>query len=343
LPSLTEEYRVTRADDRLPQGNQPHHDESAAADGSRQSMTPAEEQEPPVAGLRARLGKALSREGAAELLEQTGGRLLELRNKGTVRVQRVLGRASTLLPPTPLGALCGVFDTLPLSAETVLLGYSQGIYPLDFADRALRWHCPPERFVVYLKELRISSNMRRELKRASYDVSFDQAPRDVLAACADRAEGTWLSQRLQQIYMELFEMGAMHSVEAWKDGELVGGSFGVSIGRVWTSESMFHRAPHAGKVQFAAVAQHLTERGVECVDGQQYSEHFARFGAREIPIEEYRNVLARGLAAPVSFHAEGQRPARRDEKSSVEASPKSDRTLRAERRSLPPGGASGAA
>lgn len=293
--------------------------ESIAPEGPRETVLPTEQQESPLANLRARLDQALTWDGAADLLVQTGDRLRELRNKGTVRVQRALGRASTLLPPTPLGALCGVFDTLPLSAETVLLGYSQGIYPLDFADRPLRWHCPPERFVVFLKELRISANMRRELKRASYDVTFDQAPREVLAACADRPEGTWLSKRLQDIYLELFELGAMHSVEAWKEGELVGGSFGVSIGRVWTSESMFHRAPHAGKVQFAAVAQHLTQRGVECVDGQQYSEHFARFGAREIPIEEYRNVLARGLAAPVSFHADGQRPARSAEKPSVHA------------------------
>jgi hypothetical protein len=103
---------------------------------------------------------------------------------------------------------------------------------------------------------------------------------------------------------------------------------------------MFHRAPHAGKVQFAAVAQHLIERGFECVDGQQWSDHFARFGARDIPIEEYRNVLARGLAAPVSFHAGGKRPSR-EERPSLEPSPKSDRAVR--KQSVPPGGASGAA
>jgi len=202
-----------------------------------------------------------------------------------------------------------VADALPLTAENMLLGYAQGIFAMDF-DGKVRWRCPPERFVVYLSELRISSNMRRELKRASYTTSFDQAPRQVLDACADRgAEGTWLSERFKRIYMELFEMGAMHTVEAWKEGELVGGSFGVSIGRVCTSESMFHRAPHAGKVQFAAVAAHLIERGYVCVDGQMYSEHFARFGAREIPISEYRDVLARGLANPARFHAEEPKPA----------------------------------
>lgn len=240
-------------------------------------------------------------------LQQTGRRLASLRDRGLGKVQRGIGLATARLPPTPLGAMCGVAEALPLTPENVMLGYAQGLILLDF-EHKLKWICPPERFVVYLNELRISANMRRELKRASYSTSFDQAPRAVLDACADRAEGTWLSERLKRIYMELFEMGAMHTVEAWKDGELVGGSFGVSIGRIWTSESMFHRAPHAGKVQFAAVAAHLTERGYVCVDGQMYSEHFARFGARDIPIAEYRACLARGLADPATFYADGQRP-----------------------------------
>lgn len=262
-------------------------------------------------GLRERLGlpRELTWETARGKLKETQGKLRELRDKGAVRVQRVLGNASTRLPPTPLGALCGVADTFPLTAENVLLGYAQGLFAMD-VDGKVRWHCPPERFILYLSELRISSNMRRELKRASYTTTFNQAPREVLDACAaERGDGlAWLSERFKKIYMELFEMGAMHTVEAWKDGALVGGSFGVSIGRVWTSESMFHRAPHAGKVQFAAAAAHLRERGFEVVDGQMYSEHFARFGAKDVPIAEYRAVLARGLANPARFHPEGAHP-----------------------------------
>jgi leucyl/phenylalanyl-tRNA---protein transferase len=259
--------------------------------------------EPRPSGFRLRtteVARSLNWATAKEKLERAEGRISELGDKVGRRVQRALGRASTLLPPNPLGAICGVMDRLPVTAENVLLGYSQGLYCMDF-DGEVRWHCPSERFVIWLSELRISSNMRRELKRASYTVTFDKSPREVLDACADREEGTWMSERLKRIYMELFEMGAMHTVEAWKEGDLVGGSFGVSIGRVWTSESMFHRAPHAGKVQFAAVAAHLIERGFDCVDGQQWSDHFARFGAKDVPIEEYRDRLARGLAAPARF------------------------------------------
>lgn len=265
--------------------------------------TPSQLPEQRPSGFRLKtseVARSLNWSTAREKLKHAEGRLAELGDKAGVRLQRAMGHASTLLPPNPLGAICGVMDTLPLTAETMMLGYAQGLYCMDF-DGKVRWHCPRERFVIWLSELRISSNMKRELKRASYTVTFDKAPREVLDACADREEGTWLSERLKRIYMELFEMGATHTVEAWKDGELVGGSFGVSIGRVWTSESMFHRAPHAGKVQFAVVAAHLIERGFDCVDGQQWSDHFARFGARDVPIEEYRARLARGLASPARF------------------------------------------
>jgi leucyl/phenylalanyl-tRNA---protein transferase len=274
---------------------------------TRQPTASSTDTMPPPA---APVARELSWANALRELRQRRAQLAELRNKGTVRMQRLLGRATTLLPPTPFGVLCGVFDTLPLTAENILLGYAQGIYPLE-RNGTVRWHCPPERYVVYLRELEISSNMQRALKRADYTVTFDRAPREVIAQCtAEHAsgQGTWLSERLGKIYLQLFEMGAMHTVEAWQGGTLVGGSFGVTIGTVWTSESMFHHAPHAGKVQFQALAQRLLDRGFELVDGQQYTEHFARFGARDISIAEYRAALARGLAAPARFYPKGTRP-----------------------------------
>lgn len=221
-------------------------------------------------------------------------------------MQRLLGRATTLLPPSPYGSMCGVFDTLPLTVENVLLGATQGIYALEI-NGTVRWHCPPERFVIYLRELRLPSTLGREQKHADYTVTFDQAPREVLAACA--GQYTWLSGRLGKIYLELFEMGAMHTIEAWQGRVLVGGSIGLTIGTMWSSESMFSRAPGADQVQFAAAAAHLLERGFQLVDGQQYSDHFARFGGRDLPIAEYRVALARGLAAPARFYPEGVRPA----------------------------------
>jgi leucyl/phenylalanyl-tRNA---protein transferase len=249
-------------------------------------------------------------QGAAQKLRQQQDRLLALRDKGFNRVQRLMGRASTLMAPSVIGGMCGIFDMLPFTAENLLLGYAQGIYALDSNGQA-RWHCPPERFVLYLRELRLSQELRRDLLQLDYTVTFDRAPRQVLEACAAGSEqqtNTWLSGRFMDLYMELFDLGAMHTVEVWKDGVLVAGSFGVSIGRVWSSEGQFERAPLAGAALFAGAADHLLARGFELVDVQLYSEQLARFGAREVPIAEYRSALARGLVAPVSFHAPGPQP-----------------------------------
>jgi leucyl/phenylalanyl-tRNA--protein transferase len=245
-------------------------------------------------------------EGAVGKLRQQQDRLRALRDKGFNGVQRMMGRASTLMAPSVIGGMCGIFDMLPFTAENLLLGYAQGIYALDVNGEA-RWHCPPERFVLYLRELRLPPELRRELLQLSYIVTFDRAPRQVLEECAGSgdSQASWLSERFKKLYMELFELGAMHTVEAWKDGALVAGSFGVSIGRVWSSEVQFARAPLAAEALFAGATDHLLERGFELLDAQLYSDELARFGAREVPIAEYRSALARGLIAPVSFRAPG--------------------------------------
>jgi leucyl/phenylalanyl-tRNA--protein transferase len=212
----------------------------------------------------------------------------------------MLGYASTRLGDNPFIGQCGVADSVPLDSVQMILCYSQGMFPLDFQGK-LRWHCPDPRFVLYLDELRLSPNMRRDIRKANFTHTFDREPKAILDCCADRAQGTWLSPRLRQLYLDLFALGVMHSVETWKDGELVGGSFGMAIGRVFTGETMFHRVPEAGKSSFAHLAQHLKERGFLCIDAQSPSEHMERFGAKEISLEAYRKTLALGLVRSASF------------------------------------------
>ncbi len=216
------------------------------------------------------------------------------------RARRLLGFASTRLTNHPFDGLCGVQDGVPLSAAQMILGYSQGLFPMDNGGR-LRWHCPDPRFVLHLSELRLSPNMRRDIRKSNFTHTFDREPKAILEGCADRAEGTWLSPRLRQLYLELFDLGVMHTIETWKDGALVGGSFGVAIGRIFTGETMFHRVPEAGKSSFACLAQHLRERGFTCIDAQDHSDHMARFGAREVPFAEHRKTLALGLIRSVQF------------------------------------------
>src|SRR3569832_1412101 len=134
-------------------------------------------------------------QGAVGKLRQQQDRLRALRDKGFNRVQRLMGRASTRMAPSVIGGMCGIFDMLPFTAENLLLGYAQGIYALDEKGQA-RWHCPAERFVLYLRELRFAPELRRDLLRLNYTVTFDRAPRRVLEECAAGREeqaNTWLS------------------------------------------------------------------------------------------------------------------------------------------------------
>jgi leucyl/phenylalanyl-tRNA---protein transferase len=235
---------------------------------------------------------------------QKGRELLRTVYEGaSPRARRLLGFASTRLTDNPFDGLCGVQDGVPLNAAQMILGYSQGLFPMD-AEGRLRWHCPDPRFVLHLSELRLSPNMRRDIRKSNFTHTFDRVPQAILEGCADRAQGTWLSPRLRALYLELFELGVMHTIETWQDGALVGGSFGVAIGRIFTGETMFHRVPEAGKSSFAFLAQHLRDRGFTCIDAQDHSEHMARFGARDVPFVEHRKTLALGLIRSVSFHEE---------------------------------------
>ena len=228
--------------------------------------------------------------------------------RGPAKCQRLLGTASAVLTQNPLLGLCGFNDAIPLSAQQMIFGYSSGLFPMDRGGK-LRWQCPDPRFVLFLGDLRLSPNMRRDIRKSNFTHSFDREPRAVLDGCADGRPDTWLSERLKRLYLELFDLGAMHTVETWRDGALVGGSFGVAIGQVFTGETMFHRVPEAGKSSFAFLASHLRERGFACIDAQAWSEHMVRFGAKEVPLSDYRKVLAMGLVRSAQFRESSVREA----------------------------------
>jgi leucyl/phenylalanyl-tRNA---protein transferase len=155
---------------------------------------------------------------------------------------------------------------------------------------------------VPLDQLHVPSRIRTYLRKNLFQLCFDRDPAAVLAACGDR-KGTWLTQRIQEAYRALFELGAMHTVEAWKGDRLVGGAFGVALGTVFTVESMFSHEDHASKLAFAYLCNHLRERGFTLVDCQFQQDHFARFGAIEMSRDEYRRRIALGLLNPPSFKA----------------------------------------
>jgi leucyl/phenylalanyl-tRNA--protein transferase len=218
---------------------------------------------------------------------------------GERKYHRALGRAATMTPGGAVSGLCGVQAQIPFTPEQLLLGYAQGMFPMD-KNGEIYWHCPDPRCALPLEKLHIPSRITRYLKKGLFELCFDRNPRQVLADCADRTE-TWLSPRLQEGYLALFELGALHTVEAYAGERLVGGAFGVALGKVFTIESMFSHEDHASKLAFAHLCQHLAERGFDLADCQYQSDHVERFGAIEMPRDEYRDRMARGLIQPASF------------------------------------------
>jgi leucyl/phenylalanyl-tRNA--protein transferase len=218
---------------------------------------------------------------------------------GQRKINLALGHASAALPEGPLGGICGISARLPFTPEQILLGYAQGMFPMEKRGK-INWSNPNPRCVVPLDKLHVPSRIKTYLRKGLFEMSFDRDPAGVLAACGDRKE-TWLSPQVQAAYQRLFEMGAMHTVEAWQGERLVGGAFGVAIGRVFTVESMFSNENHASKLAFAHLGRRLHDKGFSVIDCQFQQDHFERFGAIEISRDEYRTIVALGLIAPATF------------------------------------------
>jgi len=257
--------------------------DTPAGDGAENTATPP----------RARLTK--------QELVLKGARLMyKVLDYSQRKYHRALGHAAAAVPEGPVGGLCGVSARFPFTSEQILLGYAQGLFPMDKGGR-IYWHCPDPRCVLPLEKLHVPSRIRTYLRKGLFDLCFDRDPAAVLAACGDR-KGTWLTKRVQDAYQGLFDLGAMHTVEAWKGDRLVGGAFGVALGTVFTVESMFSLEDHASKLAFAYLCQHLIDRGFTLVDCQYQQDHFQRFGAIEMSRDEYRNRVALGLIHPPSFN-----------------------------------------
>jgi leucyl/phenylalanyl-tRNA--protein transferase len=186
-----------------------------------------------------------------------------------------------------------------LSAERLLLAYAQGIFPWYSEGLPILWHSPDPRMVLLPAELHVSRSLRKAVARAPYGLTLDRAFREVIEACADcerpGQEGTWITVEMVEAYVALHELGFAHSVEAWHEGELAGGLYGVSLGRVFFGESMFAWRSDASKIAFVTLIEQLGRWRFELVDCQVYTEHLERFGAVEWPRERFLEALAQCL------------------------------------------------
>lgn len=183
-----------------------------------------------------------------------------------------------------------------LSPERLLLGYSLGLFPwYNEGQTPPLWHAPHDRMVLFPSKLIINRSLRRALNRAPFEIRYDTAFERVLEACASAPrpgqDGTWLHAPLRRGLTALHAAGYAHSAEAWLDGELVGGLYGITMGRVFFGESMFARAPDASKVAFVTLVGELTRIGYTLIDCQAYTDNLARFGAEEIEGELFYELF----------------------------------------------------
>jgi leucyl/phenylalanyl-tRNA--protein transferase len=191
---------------------------------------------------------------------------------------------------------------LTLTPEGVLLAYSHGIFPMA-GERSgeILWFRPDPRAIIPLDGFHVSRSLARTIKRATFEIRVDTDFEGVMRGCADRPEGTWISERFVEVYGALHRAGQAHSVEAWRDGRLVGGAYGLALGGAFMAESMFHRETDASKVALTALCSRLRERGFTLLDVQYVTPHLESLGAVEITRREYEQRLERALGLPCTF------------------------------------------
>lgn len=192
-----------------------------------------------------------------------------------------------------------------LAPEWLLDAYRHGIFPWPFnEDAPIAWWSPDPRAIIELDRFHVARRLRRTLRSGRFEVTCDRDFGGVIGGCAN-AEGrvgrTWITPAMIEAYTRLFELGHAHSVEAWDEGRLVGGTYGLAIGGLFAAESKFYRVRDASKVALAHLVAHLRTRGYRLFDIQQLTPHTARLGATEIPRKMYMRRLAEALALPVTF------------------------------------------
>jgi leucyl/phenylalanyl-tRNA--protein transferase len=188
------------------------------------------------------------------------------------------------------------------SPERLLAAYRAGIFP--WSAKPLTWWSPDPRGVLELADFHISQSLAKFLRRGVYNVTVDRAFRAVVEACAapdPKRGGTWITEEFIAAYTRLHELGHAHSVECWRDAQLVGGIYGVAVGGLFAGESMFHRADNASKVVLCRLVEQLRAQGYVLFDIQMVTAATKPFGARTIPRAEYLERLGRAVRRECTF------------------------------------------
>jgi leucyl/phenylalanyl-tRNA---protein transferase len=186
-----------------------------------------------------------------------------------------------------------------LSPERLLLAYRSGIFPWFNEDDPIVWWSPNPRFVMLPEQLKVSKSMKQVLKKQTFQITFDQDFRNVILACQtvkrNGQSGTWITNDMVEAYCTLHQLGFAHSIEAWQNGQLVGGLYGVSLGKAFFGESMFAKESNASKAAYIALVQKLQYLNFQIIDCQVYTAHLESLGAQDMDRPDFIRLVKKAL------------------------------------------------
>jgi leucyl/phenylalanyl-tRNA--protein transferase len=188
-----------------------------------------------------------------------------------------------------------------IDPELLLQGYQLGVFPMAMENGAIEWFSPDPRAILPLEDFHVPHALRGLLRKKIFETKIDSAFSDVIEACAKR-EDTWINREIIESYIRLHELGYAHSVEAWTNGKLAGGLYGVAIGGVFFGESMFHRVTDASKIALVELVEYLRVRKFALLDTQWLTPHLQQFGGIEISRNHYLHLLRRAVELPRKFY-----------------------------------------
>ncbi|GAA4533918.1 leucyl/phenylalanyl-tRNA--protein transferase [Chelativorans composti] len=193
-----------------------------------------------------------------------------------------------------------------IDPDILLRAYASGIFPMAERedDPEVFWVRPEKRGIIPLDAFHVPRSLQKFMRRNPFEVRYDYDFEGVISGCAEKTpdrEETWINAPIREAYTRLFELGFCHTVEAWRDGRLVGGLYGVSLGRAFFGESMFSRETNASKVCLVHLVERLREKGFVLLDTQFTTEHLKRFGAIDVPRKRYEGMLAKALEGTAIF------------------------------------------
>ena len=187
-----------------------------------------------------------------------------------------------------------------IEPEVLLQGYRLGVFPMAMADGAIEWFSPDPRAILPLQEFHVPHTLERVARKKNFEIRIDVSFARVMRECARRPE-TWINSEIVASYTRLHQLGHAHSVEAWQNGKLAGGLYGVAIGGAFFGESMFHHVRDASKIALLGLVEHLRARKFILLDTQWLTPHLKQFGAIEIPRSKYLHLLTTAVNLQRAF------------------------------------------